>query len=168
VAGPDAWSEFSADDIDYRAVADGVDDPGPIRDRDTLRDYAQDWLDTAGNEFAVAEGAVLPGEDERVQRCPDRFVALGTPDEEVRRLKAEAAVPPPPPEPLGRVKLRVLPGQGGLSAIDGGRPQTVFANGREYSSGETLEAEGTDAQHLIDVGACEVVRHLRRKKQTRH
>jgi hypothetical protein len=33
----------------------------------------------AGNEFAVAEGTVLPGEDERVKRCPDRFVALGTP-----------------------------------------------------------------------------------------
>ena len=117
----------------------------------------------AGNEFAVAEGTVLPGEDERVQRCPERFVAVGTPDEEIHRLKTAAAVPPPPPEPLGRVKLLVLPGPGGLSALDGGRPQTVFANGREYSSGETLEAEGTDAEHLIDVGACEVVRRLRRK-----
>ena len=121
----------------------------------------------AGNEFAVAEGTVLPGEDERVRRCPDRFVAVETRDEEIRRLKIAAALPPPPPEPLGRVKLRVLPGPGGLSALDGGRPQTVFANGREYVSGETLEAEGTGAQHLIDVGACEIVRHLRRKKQTR-
>jgi len=121
----------------------------------------------AGNEFAVAEGDLLPGDDGRVQRCPDRFVAVGTPDEEIRRLKIAAALPPPPPEPLGRVKLRVLPGPGGLSALDGGRPQTVFANGREYVSGETLEAEGTGAQHLIDVGACEIVRHLRRKKQTR-
>ena len=119
----------------------------------------------AGDEFAVAEGAVLPGEDERVQRCPDRFVALGTPDEEVRRLKAANAAPPPPPEPLGRVKLRVLPGQGGLSAIDGGRPQTVFHRGREYVSGETLEAEGADAQYLIDGGFCEIVRHLRTQKQ---
>lgn len=114
----------------------------------------------AGNEFAVAEGAVLPGEDERVQRCPNRFVALGTPDEEVRRRKVANAAPPPPPEPLGRVKLRVLPGQGGQSAIDGGRLQTVFANGREYSSGETLEAEGADAQQLLDVGACEIVKRL--------
>jgi hypothetical protein len=109
----------------------------------------------AGNEFAVAEGTVLPGDDERVQRCADRFVVLGTPDEEVRRLKAANATPPPPPEPLGRVKLRVLPGPGGLSVLDGGRPQTVFANGREYSSGETLEAEGADAQYLIDGGFCE-------------
>ena len=119
----------------------------------------------AGNEFAVAEGTVLPGEDERVQRCPDRFVALGTPDEEVRRLKAANAALPPPPEPLGSVKLRVLPGQGGLSALDGGRPQTVFANGREYVSGDTLEAEGADAQYLIDGGFCEIVRHLRPQKQ---
>jgi hypothetical protein len=100
-----------------------------------------------------------------VQRCPDRFVTLGTPEEEICRLKAANAAPPPPPEPLGRVKLRVLPGPGGLSVLDGGRPQTVFANGREYSSGETLEAEGADAEHLIDVGACEIVMHLRPQKQ---
>ena len=79
----------------------------------------------AGNEFAVAEGTVLPSEDERVQRCPDRFVALGTPDEEVRRLKIAAAAPPPPPEPIGRVKLRVLPGQGISTLAGGGPPQTV-------------------------------------------
>src|SRR5512133_600059 len=90
----------------------------------------------AGNEFAVAEGDLLPGDDERVQRCPYRFVVVGTPDEEIRRLKIAAAVPPPPPEPLGRVKLRVLPGQGGKSALDGGRPQTVFHAGREYTSGQ--------------------------------
>jgi hypothetical protein len=119
----------------------------------------------AGNEFAVAEGDLLPGDDERVLRCPDRFVVVGTPDEEIRRLKIAAALPPPLPEPLGRVKLRVLPGPGGLSALNGGRPQTVFANGREYVSGETLEAEGANAEHLIDVGACEVVGHLRRKKK---
>jgi hypothetical protein len=98
----------------------------------------------AGNEFAVAEGTVLPGEDERVQRCPDRFVALGTPDEEVRRLKAANAAPPPPPEPLGRVKLRVLPGQGGLSAIDGGRSQRVFHHGREYVSGGDARGRGRE------------------------
>jgi hypothetical protein len=119
----------------------------------------------AGNEFAVAEGDLFPGDHEFVRRFPDRFVVLGTPEEEIRRLKIAAALPPPPPEPLGRVKLRVLPGQGGLSAIDGGRPQTVFANGREYSSGETLEAEGANAEHLIDVGACEIVRPLRQKKE---
>jgi hypothetical protein len=121
----------------------------------------------AGNEFAVAEGTVLSGEDERVQRCPDRFVALGTPDEEVHRLKAANAAPPPPPEPLGRVKLRVLPGQGGLSAIDGGRSQTVFHRGREYVSGETLEAEGPNARYLIDGGFCEIVRHSGRRSKPR-
>ena len=121
----------------------------------------------AGNEFAVAEGDLFPGDHEFVRRFPDRFVVVGTPEEEIRRLKIALALPPPPPEPLGRVKLRVLPGPGGLSVLDGGRPQTVFANGREYSSGETLEAEGANAEHLIDVGACEIVRHLRPQKQTR-
>jgi hypothetical protein len=111
----------------------------------------------AGNEFAVAEGTVLPGEDERVQRCPDRFVALGTPDEEIRRLKAANAVPPPQPEPLGRVKLRVLPGQG-ISTLDGGGPpQTVEQGGRTYFPGDTLEAEGADAQYLIDGRFAEVI-----------
>ena len=92
----------------------------------------------AGNEFAVAEGTVLLGEDERVRRCPDRFVALGTPDEEVRRLKAANAALPPPPEPLGRVKLRVLPGQD----APGAPPQTVEHRGKTYVSGDVLEAEG--------------------------
>ena len=103
-----------------------------------------------------------------MQRCADRFVALGTPEEEIRRLKIAARPPPPPPpEPLGRVKLRVLPGPGGLSVLDGGRPQTVCASGREYSSGETLEAEGADAQYLIDGGFCEIVRHLRPQSKPR-
>jgi hypothetical protein len=115
----------------------------------------------AGNEFAVAEGTVLPGEDERVQRCPDRFVALGTPDREVRRLKAANAAPPPPPEPLGRVKLRVLPGQD----APGAPPQTVEQRGHTYVAGDTLEAEGADAQYLIDGGFCEIVWRLRPQKQ---
>jgi hypothetical protein len=119
----------------------------------------------AGNEFAVAEGTVLQGEDERVQRCPDRFVALGTPDEEVRRLKAANAALPPPPEPLGRVKLRVLPGQGISTLAGGGPPQTVEQGGRTYLPGDTLEAEGADAQYLLDGGFCEIVRHLRPHKQ---
>lgn len=119
----------------------------------------------AGNDFAVAEGDLLPGDDERVQRCPDRFVVVGTPEEEIRRLKIAAAVPPPPPEPLGRVKLRVLPGQG-ISTLDGGGPpQTVEQGGHTYFPGDTLEAEGADAQYLLDGGFCEIVRHLRPQKQ---
>jgi hypothetical protein len=37
----------------------------------------------------------------------------------------------------------------------------VFHRGREYVSGETLEAEGATAQYLIDGGFCEIVRHFR-------
>jgi hypothetical protein len=119
----------------------------------------------AGNQFAVAEGALFPGDHEFVRRFPDRFVVVGTPDEEVRRLKIAAAAPPPPPEPIGRVKLRVLPGQG-ISTLDGGGPpQTVEQGGRTYLPGDTLEAEGADAQYLIDGGFCEIVRHLRPRKQ---
>jgi hypothetical protein len=117
----------------------------------------------AGNEFAVAEGDLLPGDNELVQKCPDRFVVVGTPDEEIRRLKIAAAVPPPPPQPLGRIKLRVLPGQD----APGAPPQTVEHRGHTYVSGDTLETEGADAQYLLDGGFCEIVRHLGRKKQTR-
>lgn len=43
----------------------------------------------------------------------------------------------------------------------------MFHRGREYVSGETLEAEGANAQYLIDGGFCEIVRRLRPLKQTR-
>ena len=42
----DAWSEYWADDIDYRAVEGAVDDQGPIHGKDAYRAYVQDWLDT--------------------------------------------------------------------------------------------------------------------------
>jgi hypothetical protein len=105
----------------------------------------------AGNQFAVAEGDLFPGDHEFVRRFPDRFVVVGTPEEEIRRLKIAAALPPPPPpEPLGRVKLRVLSGQGISTLYGGGPPQTVEQGGRTYLPGDTLEAEGADAQYLID------------------
>jgi hypothetical protein len=113
----------------------------------------------AGNEFAVAEGDLFPGDHEFVRRFPDRFVVLGTPDEEIRRLKIAAALPPPPPEPLGRVKLRVLPGQD----VPGAPPQTVEHRGHTYVSGDLLEAEGADAQYLLDGGFCEIVKSLPKK-----
>jgi ketosteroid isomerase-like protein len=42
----DAWSEYWADDIDYRAVEGAPDDHGPIHGKDALRVYVQDWLGT--------------------------------------------------------------------------------------------------------------------------
>ena len=88
-------------------------------------------------------------------------MAVGTPDEEIRRLKIAAALPPPPPEPLGRVKLRVLPG----GDAPGAPPQTVEQRGNTYVSGDVFEAEGANAQYLIDGGFCEIVKHLRPQKQ---
>ena len=42
----DTWSEYFADDIDYRAVEGAPDDHGPIHGKDALRVYVQDWLGT--------------------------------------------------------------------------------------------------------------------------
>jgi ketosteroid isomerase-like protein len=42
----DAWWEYWADDIDYRAVEGAPDDQGPIQGKEAIREYVQDWLDT--------------------------------------------------------------------------------------------------------------------------
>ena len=42
----DAWFEYCADDIDYRAVEGAPDDHGPIHGRVAMRAYLQDWIDT--------------------------------------------------------------------------------------------------------------------------
>jgi len=120
----------------------------------------------ASDHVSVPQGTRLRGNDERVQKYPDFF----EPDmadhelEHVRAKRAAAAVTPPP-KPLGRVRLRVVLGRGAVGPLDGGPPpQTVFANGREYYSGETFEGEGKSAQYVIDAGACEIVKHLPAKK----
>jgi ketosteroid isomerase-like protein len=41
--------EYFTDDIDYRAVEGAPDDHGPVRGKEALRAYAQDWLDTFDN-----------------------------------------------------------------------------------------------------------------------
>ena len=119
----------------------------------------------AGNDVNVREGARLRRDNPIVTRFPDRFVPEDTPDDELFRLRAVANVPPPPPPPIGRVKLRVLPGIGSEGSRWAGEPQTVSHAGRVYHPGETLEAEGADAQHLLDSGCVEVVRSLRSKRQ---
>jgi hypothetical protein len=118
----------------------------------------------AGHDVSVSEGAPFRADSEIVTKFADRFVPASTPDAELHRLRAAANAPPPAPEPLGRLKLRVLPGQGG-SLLDGGTDQQVFADGRTYHSGEFLEAEGAGAQHLLDSGAVEVVRKLRSRAE---
>ena len=47
----DAWLEYLADDIDYRAVEGALDDHGPIHGRDAMHTYAQDWRDTLRDTF---------------------------------------------------------------------------------------------------------------------
>jgi uncharacterized protein len=44
--GLDAWADFWADDIDYRAVEGALDDRGPMHGKDAVRAHFQDWLDT--------------------------------------------------------------------------------------------------------------------------
>jgi ketosteroid isomerase-like protein len=42
----DALSEYLTDDLDYRAAQGAPDDPGPIRGKEAMRTYVEDWLDT--------------------------------------------------------------------------------------------------------------------------
>jgi ketosteroid isomerase-like protein len=42
----DALSEYLTDDLDYRAAEGAPDDPGPIRGKEAMRTYVEDWLDT--------------------------------------------------------------------------------------------------------------------------
>jgi hypothetical protein len=121
----------------------------------------------AGNDFAVAEGTRLRGDNPIVQRVPDRFAPPDTPDDELRQLKVALNPPPAQREPLGRVRLRVLPGSGPSTLAGGPTPQTVEqatrTGIRTYVSGDTFEAEGQDAQYLLDIGVCEVVESLPKK-----
>jgi hypothetical protein len=123
----------------------------------------------AGHEHSVARGARFRGTHELVRKYPHFFCPADLADDEIRELREALNAPPPEREPIGRVRLRVLPGQGGGSLISGGTSQQVWANGRTYYSGEELEAEGEAARHLLDSGTCEVVKKLgrpRNQKQT--
>jgi ketosteroid isomerase-like protein len=60
----DAWLEYWADDIDYRAVEGAPDDHGPIHGKDALHAYAQDWLDTFDDFRQEPVEIIDAGEDE--------------------------------------------------------------------------------------------------------
>src|SRR4051794_38191727 len=82
----------------------------------------------ASDEYAVARGTRFRGDNPIVDRYSHSFAPADTADDELHRLRAELNAPPPPPEPLGRVKLRVLPGHGGdRLMIHGGKQQVVMA-----------------------------------------
>ncbi len=44
--GLEAFAEYWADDVEWRAVEGALDDRGPLRGKDACRAYVQDWLDT--------------------------------------------------------------------------------------------------------------------------
>jgi ketosteroid isomerase-like protein len=59
----DAWFEHMADDIDYRAAEGALDDHGPIKGKDALRAFVQDWLDMFDDFRAEAVELTEAGED---------------------------------------------------------------------------------------------------------
>jgi uncharacterized protein len=62
----DAWFEHMTDDIDYRAAEGAPDDHGPIKGKDALRAYVQDWLDMFDDFRAEAVELIEAGEDKVV------------------------------------------------------------------------------------------------------
>jgi ketosteroid isomerase-like protein len=60
----DAWLEqWAADDIDYRAIEGAPDDPGPIRGKNALRAYVQDWIGTFDDFRSDSVDLIDAGED---------------------------------------------------------------------------------------------------------
>ena len=59
----DTWFGYLADDIDYRAAEGAPDDNGPIRDKDALRAYLQDWQDTFDDFTSEPVELIDAGED---------------------------------------------------------------------------------------------------------
>jgi ketosteroid isomerase-like protein len=60
----DAWFEYLADDIDYRAAEGALDDPGPMHGKDAIRAYMQDWLDLFDDFKSEPVELVDAGEDQ--------------------------------------------------------------------------------------------------------
>jgi ketosteroid isomerase-like protein len=59
----DAWAEYVADDIDYRAAEGAPDDHGPIHGKDALHAYMQDWQDTFDDLTSEPVEVIDAGED---------------------------------------------------------------------------------------------------------
>ena len=62
----DAWSEYFAEDVDYRAVEAAPDDHGPILGRAAMRAYIQDWTDTFDQFHVEPIELIDAGEDQVV------------------------------------------------------------------------------------------------------
>jgi ketosteroid isomerase-like protein len=59
----DTWWQYVADDIDYRAVEGAPDDHGPLRGKDAVRAYMQDWQDTFDDFTSEPVELIDAGED---------------------------------------------------------------------------------------------------------
>jgi uncharacterized protein len=59
----DAVLEYWTDDIDFRAAEGAPDDHGPIKGKDALRAFQQDWLDTFDDFRAEPVELIEAGED---------------------------------------------------------------------------------------------------------
>jgi ketosteroid isomerase-like protein len=60
----DAWFEYLADDIDYRAAEGALDDRGPMHGKDAIRAYMQDWLDLFDDFKSELLELIDAGEDQ--------------------------------------------------------------------------------------------------------
>jgi ketosteroid isomerase-like protein len=64
-AGLDGFLEHWTDDLDHRSIEGAPDDRGPIRGKQAMRAFVQDWIDTfdafrlAPVELIVGEGDVV-------------------------------------------------------------------------------------------------------------
>ena len=62
----DAWLEYMADDIDYRAVEGALDDRGPIHGKGAVRAYLDDWVGTFDDFRSEPVELIEAGEDQVV------------------------------------------------------------------------------------------------------
>jgi ketosteroid isomerase-like protein len=77
--GLDASLEYSADDIEHRPVEGAIDDRGPMRGKEAVRAYIQDWLDTFDDFKTEAVELIAVGDDQvvAVVRLSGRAKASG-------------------------------------------------------------------------------------------
>jgi ketosteroid isomerase-like protein len=77
--GLDASLEYSADDIEHRAVEGAIDDRGPMRGKEAVRAYIQDWLDTFDDFETEPVELIAVGDDQviAVVRLSGRAKASG-------------------------------------------------------------------------------------------
>jgi hypothetical protein len=114
------------------------------------------WQSFASQTTAVSRGMTFPADDPIVKQHGEHFVSADLPESQWPRPDWIV----PEREPIGRVKLRVREIEG-----DKRSEALVWHKGKDYFAGQEFEAEGRDAEHLVDVGACEVVQKLPPKKK---